>query len=65
MLNIYAACADDELMPEDTTNKLSKSFSDKSGHGKRHHNYIPNGKKTTYLSNMNQIMKLRAMVENG
>ena len=32
---------------------------------KRQHNYIPSGKKTAYLSTMNQIMKLRALVENN
>lgn len=79
ILKIYAHCADDELMSkqdnkfvvrlmiisQDTTMKGSGNFLDKSGHGKRQHNYIPIGKKTAYLSTMNQIMELRASVESN
>lgn len=79
ILNIYASCADDELMSkmnnkyvvrlllisQDATKKESKNLADESGHGKRQHNYIPSGKKTAYLSTMNQIMKLRALVEDN
>ena len=79
VLDIYAACADDELMSkqdnkfvvrlmliaQDTTKAESQNLSDESGHGKRQHNYIPRGKKTAYLSTMNQIMKLRALVESN
>ena len=77
ILNIQADCADDELMSvqdnkyvvrlmivsQGEDKKESKNLSDESGHGKRRHNYIPRGKKTAYLSTMNQIMKLRALVE--
>lgn len=79
ILNIYAACADDTLMSnqdnkyvvrlmlisQDTTKKISQNVLDESGHGKRQHNYIPSGKKTAYLSTMNQIMKLRTLVESN
>ena len=79
ILNIHASCADDELMSkrdkryvvrlmlisQDTAKKGSKNLTDESGHGKRQHNYIPSGKKTAYLSTMNQIMKLRALVEEN
>lgn len=77
--NIYAACADNELMskqdnkyvvrlmlsPEETDSQKSSTFFEKSGHGKRQHNYISSGKKIAYLSTMNQIMKLRAIVEDN
>lgn len=79
ILNIHATCADEELMSkqgnkyvvrlmlmsQDTAKKESKNILDESGHGKRQHNYIPSGKKITYLSTMNQIMKLRALVESN
>lgn len=79
ILNIYASCADHELMSkrdnkyvvrlkiisQDTAEKGSKHLADESGYGKRQHNYIPSGKKTAYLSTMNQIMKLRALVEDN
>lgn len=79
ILSIYAACADDELMSKQenkfvvrlmivsqgATKKENKDLSDESGHGKRTHNYVPSGKKTAYLSTMNQIMKLRALVESN
>ncbi len=59
ILNIYAACAEDELMSkqdkeyvvrlmiisQDATKKKSKNLSDESGHGKRQHIYVPSGKK--------------------
>lgn len=79
ILNIHASCADNELMSkkdnkyvvrlkliaQDNENKKSKNIADESGHGngKRRHNYILSGKKTAYLSTMNQIMKLRTLVE--
>lgn len=77
--NIHASCADNELMTkqdnryvvrlmlisQDTIKQEIKNVSDESGHGKRQQNYIPNRKKTAYLSTMNQIMKLRALVENN
>lgn len=77
--NIYAACADNELISkqdnkyvvrlmlssEETDSQKSSTFFEKSGHGKRQHNYIPSGKKIAYLSTMNQIMKLRAIVEDN
>lgn len=76
--NIFAACADRELMDlqnnryvvrlllvsDDTEDKSTDTKVDGSGNGKRKPNYIPSGKKTSYLSTMNQIMKLRTMVEN-
>ena len=79
ILNIHASCADNVLMSkrdnkyvvrlmlisQDTDKKGSKNLADEPGHGKRQHNYIPSGKKTAYLSTMNQIMKLRALVENN
>lgn len=79
ILNIYAACADNELMSkqdnkyvlrlmlisQDTVKKEIKNLPDESGHGKRQQNYISRGKKTAYLSTMNQIMKLRALVESN
>ena len=79
ILNIHASCADDVLMSkrdnkyvvrlmlisQDTAKKGSKNLADEPGRGKRQHNYIPSGKKTAYLSTMNQIMKLRALVENN
>lgn len=79
VLNIYAACADNELMSkqnnsyvvrlmlssEETDSQKNSIFSEKSGHGKRQLNYIPSNKKIAYLSTMNQIMKLRAIVEDN
>lgn len=79
VLNIYASCADNELMSkrdniyvvrlmlvsQDTVNKESENLIEESGYGKRQHNYIPCGKKTAYLSTMNQIMKLRALLEDN
>lgn len=81
ILNIHASCADNELMSkkdnkyvvrlkliaQDNENKKSKNIADESGHGngKRRHNYILSGKKTAYLSTMNQIMKLRTLVEDN
>ena len=79
ILNIYVACADDELISkqddkyvvrlmlisQDTVEKENKNLLNESGHGKRQHNYIPSGKKTAYLSTMNQVMKLRALVESN
>ena len=77
--NIHAACADKELMSkkdnkyvvrlmlisQDTAQQESKNLADKTGRGKRRHNYILSGKKTAYLSTMNQIMKLRALLEDN
>jgi hypothetical protein len=79
VLDIYAACADDELMSkqdnkfvvrlllasDDIEGKSSNNINDVSGHGKRKHNYIPKGKKTAYLSTIHKIMQLRTMVENN
>lgn len=79
ILNIHATCADDELMSkrdnkyvvrlmlisQDTAKKESKHLLDESGYGRRQHNYISSGKKTAYLSTMNQIMKLRALIESN
>ncbi len=77
--NIHAACADDELMSKQnnryvvrlmlisqyTIKQEIKKFTNESGHGKRQQNYIPSGKKIAYLSTMNQIMKLRTLVEDN
>lgn len=79
VLNIYASCADDELMSKrdnkyvvrlmliskDVAKNESKKLADESGHGKRQHNYISSGKKIAYLFTMNQIMKLRTLVDDN
>lgn len=79
ILNIYASCADDKLMSkmhnkyvvrlmlilQDTAKSGSKNLADELGRGKRQHNYILSRQKTAYLSTMNQIMKLRALVEDN
>lgn len=79
VLNIYASCADDELMSKrdnkyvvrlmliskDVAKNESTKLADESGHGKRQHNYISSGKKIAYLSTMNQIMKLRTLVDDN
>lgn len=54
-----------KLIAQDNENKRNKNIADESGHGKRRHNYISSGKKTAYLFTMNQIMKLRALVEDN
>ena len=53
------------LISQDTAKQESKNLADKTGRGKRRHSYISSGKKTAYLSTMNQIMKLRALLEDN
>ncbi len=79
ILNIYTPCANEEWMIKqgdkflvrlrsvlpDTIETENQNVSNEPGHRKRQHDYIPNGKKKTYLSTMNQIMKLRALVESN
>lgn len=77
--NIYADCADDELMSnqdnkyvvrlmlieQDIAKQEIKKFSNELGSNKKQKNYISREKKLAYLSTINQIMKLRAKVEDN
>jgi hypothetical protein len=79
ILNIYAACADNEIIlkqddayvvrllltADDTRSITNSTIKEVTGHGKRDHNYISSGKKTAYLSTMKRIMQLRTMVESN
>lgn len=78
LLDIYARLADNELMTrqgdiyvvrlmfnsDEEKRGSSINISDVSGHGKREYNYISSGKKAVYLSTINRIMRIKALVED-